>query len=160
MLSDNRRRGREHYRYKHGGKGERLYNIWCKIRKRCNSPADPAFERYGGRGISVCREWADYGAFREWALANGYAHNLTIDRFPDNRGNYEPSNCRWATYAEQNRNYARNRPISYRGRTVLVCDLADEVGLPQDILKNRILRYGWDVERAVTTPVQQKGGRR
>lgn len=160
MPSDNRPRGSEHYRYKHGGKGERLYNIWCKMRKRCNSPSDPAYERYGGRGISVCPAWDDYGAFRDWALANGYADSLTIDRFPDSSGDYAPNNCRWATYAEQNRNYSRNRPIKFRGQEVLVCDLAIEVGLPQDILNNRIFRYGWTVEEAITTPVMRKGGRR
>jgi len=92
------------------------------------------------------------------ACANGYSSGLTIDR-RDNSGGYEPGNCRWATHAEQNRNTRRNRPIMFLGREVLVCDLAKEVGLSQDVLKNRIFRYGWDVELAVSTPVLKKGFR-
>ncbi len=157
MPSDNRPRGVDHYRYVHGGKGTRLYNIWCKIIARCENKNDPAYHRYGGRGISICPEWrGSFAEFRNWAERNGYSTDLTIDRYPDNSGNYEPENCRWATYAEQNRNYSRNRPIEFRGRTVLICDLAAEFGLPQDIVKNRVLRYGWDVERAVSEPVAER----
>lgn len=141
---------------KHGQKRTRLYNIWSRMKGRCGNPNDAAFPRYGGRGLSVCQEWADcFEAFAAWAAETGYAEHLTIDR-KDNNGDYRPDNCRWATYAEQNRNYSRNRPIEYRGRTVLICDLAVEVGLPQDVLKNRILRYGWDVERAVAEPVAKR----
>lgn len=144
----------------HGQKRSRLYNIWSGMIARCENPNEAAFPRYGGRGVKVCVEWRQkFEAFRDWAHLNGYADNLTIDRI-DGGGDYDPANCRWATYAQQNRNYSRNRPIEYQGRMVLVCDLAVEVGLPQDILKNRIFRYGWSVERAVTTPVQKKGGRR
>ena len=144
----------------HGEAKTRLHNIWLKMRGRCANPTDPAYPRYGGRGIKVCEEWeASYERFAEWARSNGYQGDLTIDRI-DNDGNYKPSNCRWASYAEQNRNYGRNRPVNYRGRSVLVCDLAEEVGLPQDILKNRIFRYGWSVEEAVSTPVLKKGQRR
>lgn len=108
----------------------------------------------------MCPEWrSSFEAFRDWARANGYADSLTIDR-RDNNGDYEPGNCRWATYAEQNRNYGRNRPVEYQGRTMLVCDLAEEVGLPQNILKNRVFRYGWSVEEAVSTHVLKKGQRR
>lgn len=141
--------------YKHGGKGERLYTIWCGMRRRCNSPNDEAYPRYGGRGIAVCPEWNDYAAFRSWALASGYADHLTIDRRDNDRG-YEPGNCRWATYAEQNRNYGRNRPIEYAGRTALIGDFAAARGLPADVVKNRVRRYGWSMEDALSTPVQTR----
>lgn len=140
----------------HGQKRTRLYTIWSRMKGRCFNPSDAAYPRYGGRGISVCEAWADsFEAFRDWALSNGYEPHLTIDR-RDNDAGYSPDNCRWATYAEQNRNYSRNRPVEYRGQQVLICDLAVEVGVPQDILKNRILRYGWDVEKAVSTPIAHK----
>jgi hypothetical protein len=71
---------------------------------RCSNPKNEKFEYYGGRGISVCREWHSIHDFRDWALANGYAKNLTIDRYPDKDGNYEPRNCRWVTIEEQQTN--------------------------------------------------------
>lgn len=88
----------------HGERDTRLYNIWVHIRQRCGNPQNKNFMYYGGRGVRVCIEWRDsFEAFRAWALANGYRDDLTIDRI-DANGNYEPSNCRWLTQAEQNRN--------------------------------------------------------
>lgn len=141
--------------YKHGGKGQRLYTIWRNMRRRCSSPKDAAYPRYGGRGISVCPAWEQFEAFRAWALAHGYEDDLTIDRIDNDRG-YEPGNCRWATYAEQNRNYGRNRPIEHAGRTALIGDFAAENGLPADVVKNRVRRYGWTMDAALTTPVQKR----
>ena len=140
---------------KHGGKGTRLYNIWSKMRQRCNDENDPAFDRYGGRGIKVCAEWDDFATFRAWALANGYADHLTIDRIKNTDG-YRPENCRWSTYAEQNRNYGRNRPIEHNGKVSLIGDFAKEHGLPADIVKNRVRRYGWSMENALATPVKSR----
>lgn len=144
------------HRRTHGQSKTRLYNIWTGMIERCENKNCEAYDKYGGRGIFICQEWREsFEAFRDWAIANGYQDRLTIDR-ENNDGHYEPTNCRWATYAQQNRNYSRNRPIEFRGRQVLVCDLALEVGLPQDILKNRIFRYGWSVERAVSEPVAKR----
>lgn len=96
---------------KHGGHGTRLYNIWKNMKARCNNINHPRFKDYGGRGIAVCSSWLnDFSVFKEWAKQNGYKSNLTIDRI-DNDGNYEPSNCRWATYKEQSQN---KRPIAIR----------------------------------------------
>jgi hypothetical protein len=73
------------------------------MRHRCNNPNSDNYSYYGGRGIEVCDEWNDFLAFHDWAMANGYADNLSIDRInPD--GNYEPLNCRWATIKEQRNN--------------------------------------------------------
>lgn len=71
------------------------------MRTRCNKPNEYGYKWYGGLGIKVCKEWDNYLAFKDWALANGYADNLTIDR-KDNNGNYEPNNCQWITIQEQN----------------------------------------------------------
>jgi len=78
----------------------RLYNIWIGMKSRCNRISDKSFKWYGQRGISVCPEWGNnFMIFRDWAMANGYKNNLTIDRI-NGKGNYEPNNCQWLTRSE------------------------------------------------------------
>lgn len=92
------------FKTKHNLSFTRQYRIWSGIKNRCTNPNEPKFNLYGGRGIKVCEEWLnDFIAFYDWAMANGYADDLRIDRI-DCDGNYEPNNCRWVTYTDQNRN--------------------------------------------------------
>lgn len=112
----------------HGGRGTPLYRVWCAMKERCSNPHNKSFKNYGGRGISVCDEWQDFAVFREWAACSGYRHGLTIDRI-DGNGNYSPDNCRWATTAEQNRNYRRNHYITYRGERLCAKDWAERTGI-------------------------------
>lgn len=88
---------------KHGMSNSRVYITWRNMHVRCENPNDKRYADYGGRGIQVCDEWKDFQKFYEWAMANGYADNLTIDR-KDVNGDYEPGNCRFITRAENNKN--------------------------------------------------------
>lgn len=94
----------------HGGKGTRLYNIWKNARQRCRNPKNPDFYLYGARGIIFATAWDDFATFRAWALDNGYRDDLTLDRI-DPDGDYEPNNCRWATWKEQRHNQRRSKEV-------------------------------------------------
>lgn len=91
----------------HGQTGSSLFNRWQSMKRRCGSPRNKDYRRYGGRGITVCEEWRDsFETFRDWALSNGYRHDLTIDRI-DNDSDYTPSNCQWITRLDN----TRKKPI-------------------------------------------------
>lgn len=97
-LSGNRAR-------KHGLSQTPLYAVWFAMLERCRNPLHEEYHRYGAKGVEVCDEWKDNPKpFIDWALANGYNKGLQIDRFPNNEGNYEPGNCRFATPKENSRN--------------------------------------------------------
>lgn len=139
----------------HGMTGSRLYDEWRDMKSRCANPRDKRFKDYGGRGITVCAEWANsFEAFRDWALANGYRDDLTLDR-EDNDGNYCPENCRWATKKEQQNNRRCNHMLTYRGKTQTMAQWADETGISYRALQKR-LKYGWSTERALTTPTRKR----
>ena len=91
---------------KHGHRHERLYWVWLGIKQRCTNPKSKDYPHYGGRGIKRCPEWNDYAVFREWAMNNGYAPGLTVERL-DVNGNYCPENCAWIPKAEQGKNTTR-----------------------------------------------------
>lgn len=135
---------------KHGEAHSRLYSIWSAMKCRCDNPNNQAFEHYGARGIAVCDEWQEYTNFRDWAIANGYNDELSIDRI-DVNGNYSPDNCRWITMKEQSNNRRSNHLISFDGETHTLKEWAVIKGLKYGTLSSRINRYHWSIEKALTT---------
>jgi len=117
------------------------------MRRRCHSPKTQFYHLYGGRGIKVCREWDIYEAFESWALSHGYDPALSIDRI-NNDGNYEPSNCRWATAAEQVRNSSKARHIPHNGEVLCIKDIAAREGVEYEALRYRINK-GLEVQSAL-----------
>jgi hypothetical protein len=124
------------------------------MRQRCRNVRCHAFARYGGRGIAICAEWERFEDFRDWALANSYAANLTLDRI-DNDGNYEPGNCQWISKAEQNLNKSNLRAVvrSDGKRFPTIAAAARDLGCSQtsiiDVCRGRQLTshgYGWRYE--------------
>lgn len=139
---------------KHGLTHTRIYRIWADILQRCNNPKDTGYHKYGGRGIKVCQEWYKFLPFYEWATNNGYKDDLTIDRI-DVNGNYEPSNCRWATIKEQSNNTRRNHFLTYKGVTKTITQWEEFLGFNNGCIRNRI-NNGWSIERALTIPTYKK----
>ena len=139
---------------KHGMAGTRIYKTWHNMKSRCNNPNATKYEIYGGKGIKVCDEWMDFENFYRWAIENGYNDSLSIDRIDGNK-DYEPSNCRWVDYKTQNNNKSQNHLITYKGRTQNISQWARELGMDANTLGTRLAR-GWNIEKAVTTPVIEK----
>lgn len=130
---------------KHGGVGTRLYTIWLNMRVRCG---DPIYLNYCGRGIQVCERWQNsFGAFRD-DVGEPPSSKHSLDRWPDNDGNYEPGNVRWATAKQQGRNKRNTIFIEVRGERLSVADAADRYGISYDTLHNRIIA-GWHPDQAV-----------
>lgn len=135
----------------HGATHTRLYRIWAGIIQRCcNSRKRYEWEKYGGRGISVCDEWKNsFENFQKWALSNGYNEHLSIDRIDVNRGCF-PENCRWATAKEQGNNTRSCRKITYKGKTKTMRGWEEEMGLSKGVIYWR-LKHGWSEKEAIET---------
>lgn len=108
--SDVRRKMLEKHGITTGGK-PRTFIIWNGMKGRCLYPKSTSYKSYGGRGISICQEWLNFENFHNWAISNGYADDLTIDRI-DNDGNYEPNNCRWIRSLENKKRQRKMRFIT------------------------------------------------
>lgn len=135
----------------HGLSYSNLYPIWISMKDRCFNPNNKEYHCYGGRGISICDEWKNnFENFYTWAKDNGYDENAkygecTIDRI-DVNGNYEPSNCRWITMKEQQRNRRDNHLLTYDSETRCVSEWAEILGVNYGTFKSRI--KNWTIEKA------------
>lgn len=133
---------------------KRIQRAWNNMRHRCYYKTDKSYNNYGARGISVCDEWkTSFRSFYEWALANGYTDKLTLDRIDNDKG-YSPDNCRWTTWKVQENNKNNCVIITFQGKTQTRSQWADELGLDYFLIRERIDRMGWDIEKALTTPAR------
>lgn len=115
----------------------KLYGLYFSMRARCRNPRNPAYERYGARGITLTSEWDTPEPFCDWALANGYASGLTLERIDNDKG-YSPSNCCWATRKQQARNRRSSRTIAIGEARKTVAELAEVSGIKPGTLWRRL----------------------
>ena len=122
----------------------RLYHCWQSMLRRCYWSKHPNYKNYGGRGVRVCEMWRhDFRAFASWALSNGYAEGLAIDRIDDN-GNYEPTNCRFVTCVENNNNKRNNLWLKDKDGNVKTCaEWARLRGISHDTMRKSWMAKGY-----------------
>ena len=131
------------------GFGDATYRCWRNMKARCRNPRDPAYERYGAKGVYVCERWNSFDNFL--SDMGEKPEGMTIERIDGTKG-YEPGNCKWATMREQNRNKRSNHVLTAHGKTMILSDWADLVKIGRFTIAGR-LKHGWSVERALFTPV-------
>jgi hypothetical protein len=133
---------------------------------RCTYESVFGFDYYKWRGITVCDRWrkgedgkSGFECFLE-DMGERPGLEYSLDRYPNNDGNYEPTNCRWATKRQQGNNRCDNRVFIYRGRAFTLTELAKEANIPVERLRHRLLRSSnWSVEDAVSAPKHAFGTR-
>lgn len=132
-----------HHPSRHGLYHHPLNAIWRSMRRRCNNQSSASYQRYGAKGIHVCEEWNDFEAFYNWAVSNGWADGLSIDRIDNSRG-YSPDNCRFVTVKEQSRNRTTNVLITVNGITKLQIEWAECLGISDSTISVWKSRHGID----------------
>lgn len=143
---------------RHGMSKTIVYRKWLGMKSRIFNKKNSHYDRYGGRGISICERWM---VFENFAADMGPmpSKKHEIDR-KNNDGNYEPSNCRWATRKEQTRNYSRNRLMTIDGVTRVLAEWSEISGIPSCNIISRIDTHGWPEKMAVFEPVRKGGGKK
>lgn len=126
---------------RHGKTGSPEWHTWEGMKKRCLNPKAHGYKNYGGRGINVCERWLTFDNF--YADMGERPAGMTLDRWPDTNGNYEPGNCRWATKLEQCNNTRYNKLLTVSGETKTIANLARATGLSPARINNR-MRNGFD----------------
>ena len=123
----------------HGLSNHPLYDVWVDIRRRCSDPRVSSYHNYGGRGISICKEWdADFLVFYNWCMSAGWVHGMEVDRYPNNDGNYEPTNCRIATCKQNQNNKRTNVWATIGEETLTAAQWGDKTGISPNVISRRI----------------------
>lgn len=133
----------------------RAYRVWDAMHQRCRNDNCTSYADYGGRGIKICERW---NKFENFLADMGHPPDgHTIDR-ENNNGNYEPNNCRWATPREQALNRRSCRIVNYNGRKMPLSEAVQlsETGVPYKIVRQRMAKNGWPLEKALFKPIRRK----
>lgn len=115
------------------------YSSYIAMMDRCYRQNASNYSNYGGRGITVCEEWHNIENFEKWVSESNYRKGLTIERINVD-GNYEPSNCKWATKKEQGNNRRNTVYVEYNGECHTISEWADITGINRSTLNNRYYR--------------------
>ena len=133
------------------------YKSWCGMKERCYNPNNTKYYRYGARGIIICDQWRNnFQAFFD-DLGPKPDLSYSIERI-NLDGNYEPSNCTWASPKTQSNNRRTNHPITFNGKTQNILAWAKELGINHQTLAQRIHVLKWNTDKALSTPVKRKEG--
>lgn len=138
----------------HGMFGTKIYSSWSAMLYRCRNPKCHAYKNYGGRGIQVCERWLEFTNFYA-DMGSGHWDGAQLDRVDPN-GNYEPENCRWVTPAQNQRNRRSHKQVTYAGKDWSLPELCQHLGVSRRHVNSR-LAIGWDLEKALETPVKVVG---
>jgi len=129
----------------------RVYRIYHNMKSRCYLETASNYKYYGARGIKICKKWlgkSGFDNFYKWAIKNGYADELEIDRINSDLG-YSPKNCRWTSRKAQNNNTRKNHYVVFKGERKTVAQWAEIFNIHRCVLNNR-LRRGWNFEIAIS----------
>lgn len=147
---------------KHGhnlkNKKSKIYQSWDSMIQRCTNTNNTSYCNYGGRGITVCKKWLKFENFLE-DMGKGCKPGLTLERKKNWKG-YCLGNCYWATWKQQARNKRNNHLETYNGKTQCIAQWAEEYKINYHTLCNRIHQYGWSIEKALTTSVRKRRGKK
>ena len=141
-----------------------LYNSWRAMADRCLTPSNAHYKDYGGRGIKICDRWRPPYGF--WNFVEDMGPKPSYEKGPTGRslysldridvnGDYCPENCRWATQSQQSNNTRVNKIYTVRGVSGTLVELARYFAVvPEHNVDVRFYCYGWDLEKALFTPVR------
>jgi len=149
---------------KHGHTGKNFtsitYSSWKSAKSRCFNPKNIRYKDYGGKGVTMCDRWLGEHGFKNFLSDMGErpSKSLTLDRFPDKNGNYEPSNCRWATIEMQSRNLNRNVFFTFNGEKLCLSDWSKKMGIAKETLR---IRYneGWSMNDLLNPSIKHTSNR-
>lgn len=137
----------------------RIYSIWKSMKERCYSKKHVGYEKYGGRGITICDEWLGKNGivnFYNWSIANGYQDDLSIDRIDNNKG-YSPDNCRWVDAFVQQNNRSISKFYEYNGEKLTLSQLSRKYNINKTTLMHRLQKYS--VKESIERPIDKSKSR-